>query len=67
MELIPGGISVVKVDVDHLKAVTDLSRIISSLAKDIAKELDIKIPETQTTDADTGVTVHPVFIQTGRP
>ncbi len=35
---------VVKLDLEHLKTTTDIARIVTSIAKDISRELDIKHP-----------------------
>ncbi len=43
-----GGFDVVKVDLDHLKTVTDISRILASIRKDISQELQIEIPDMKT-------------------
>ncbi len=39
---------VVKVDLEHLKAVTDMSSVIASITNDIAKDLDKKLPPVDT-------------------
>ncbi|MCP5102077.1 MAG: ATP-binding protein [bacterium] len=43
-----GGFDVVKVDLEHLKTVTNISRIVASIKKDISRELQIKIPPIKT-------------------
>lgn len=39
---------VVKVDLEHLKTVTDISHIVASINKDISRELQVKIPDIKT-------------------